>query len=278
MMDRRAFLARTGAGAAGLSAALAYSSALARGVRDLAPLPHTAEGYLFFTDVEAAAVEALCDRLIPSEGVGPGALDAGCHRFLDRALRSSYGLGEGQYLRGPFAQGTPEQGYQLPLEPHELYRLALADLDGWAGAAHDARFADLPDGTKDEAIGLMQGGELALATVPAQLFFGTLWFDVRAGYFADPVYGGNRNMGAWRMIGFPGAYTQLREYLSADERVSIEPVGLEQVLGVDLYAERTELGAAPPDANSTGASSADPSPASATPANATPTNATEGGN
>ena len=269
MMDRRAFLARTGAGAAGLSAALAYSSALARGVRDLAPLPHTAEGYLFFTDVEAVAVEALCDRLIPSEGIGPGALDAGCHRFLDRALRSSYGLGEGQYLRGPFQQGAPEQGYQLPLEPHELYRLALADLDGWAGAAHGTRFADLSDGTKDEAIGLMQGGELALATVPAGLFFGTLWFDVRAGYFADPVYGGNRDMEAWRMIGFPGAYTQLREYLLADERVSIEPVGLEQVLGVDLYEQRADASSETP---------ASAAPASTSRVNATPTNTTEGGN
>jgi len=26
------------------------------------------------------------------------------------------------------------------------------------------------------------------------------------GYFSDPVYGGNRNMVAWKMIGFPGAY------------------------------------------------------------------------
>ena len=262
MMDRRAFLARTGAGAAGLSAAFAYSLALARDVRDLAPLPHTAEGYLFFTDREAAAVEALCDRLIPGGGVGPGALEAGCHRFLDRALRSSYGLGEGQYLRGPFAQGTPEQGYQLPLEPHELYRLALADLDAWSDAAHGSRFAALPGGTQDEAIRLMQEGELALATVPAALFFGTLWFDVRAGYFADPIYGGNQNMEAWRMIGFPGAYTQLREYLSAEEPVAIEPVSLEQVLGVGLYAERAGSGSLPDDASAT----------------ATPANAVEGGN
>jgi gluconate 2-dehydrogenase gamma chain len=26
------------------------------------------------------------------------------------------------------------------------------------------------------------------------------------GFFSDPVYGGNRNMLSWRMIGFPGAY------------------------------------------------------------------------
>ena len=239
-MDRRRVLQGLGTGAAALSAAAAYGRALAAGAGDLAALPHTAEGYLFFTDREAALAEALCDRLIPAGGVGPGALEAGCHRFLDRALRGAYGLGEGHYEQGPFAQGTEQQGYQLPLEPHELYRVALADLDAWAETTHGARFAALPPETQDDAIRRMQSGEMTLPLAPAALFFGTLWFDVRAGYFADPVHGGNRDMAAWRMIGFPGAYTDLRPHLGADEPVAIEPVSLEQVLGVDLHATRAE--------------------------------------
>ena len=35
------------------------------------------------------------------------------------------------------------------------------------------------------------------------------------GFFSDPVYGGNRNMAAWRMIGFPGAYA---DYFEAVDR------------------------------------------------------------
>jgi gluconate 2-dehydrogenase gamma chain len=31
------------------------------------------------------------------------------------------------------------------------------------------------------------------------------------GFFSDPVYGGNRDMVAWRMIGFPGAYADYYE-------------------------------------------------------------------
>ena len=31
------------------------------------------------------------------------------------------------------------------------------------------------------------------------------------GFFSDPVYGGNRDMVAWRMIGFPGAYASYYE-------------------------------------------------------------------
>src|ERR1700730_3681085 len=34
-------------------------------------------GYLFFTPAEAAAVDAIVDRLIPTDELGPGAQDAG---------------------------------------------------------------------------------------------------------------------------------------------------------------------------------------------------------
>ncbi|KIT17066.1 gluconate 2-dehydrogenase subunit 3 family protein [Jannaschia aquimarina] len=221
------------AGAAALSATAAYSAALAQGVGDLAALPHTAGGYLFFTDAEATAVEAMVDRLIPAGGVGPGAIEAGVPTFLDRALRAGYGLGEGQYLEGPFQAGTPEQGYQLPLEPHQLYRVALADIADWAQAVHGAPFAELPPATQDDALRLMQSGDMALANLPAALFFGTFWFDVRTAYFSDPIHGGNRDMAAWRMVGFPGAYTDLRPYLSADTAIEIEPVSLAQVLNLE---------------------------------------------
>jgi len=38
------------------------------------------------------------------------------------------------------------------------------------------------------------------------VFFAHLWGSTLEGFFADPVYGGNRDMLSWRMIGFPGAY------------------------------------------------------------------------
>jgi gluconate 2-dehydrogenase gamma chain len=35
--------------------------------------------------------------------------------------------------------------------------------------------------------------------------FETLLQDTRYGFFADPIFGGNRDMAAWKMIGFPVA-------------------------------------------------------------------------
>jgi gluconate 2-dehydrogenase gamma chain len=47
------------------------------------------------------------------------------------------------------------------------------------------------------------------------------------GYFADPVYGGNRDMAGWRMVGFPGARYDYRPFLSRrGEELDLEPVSV----------------------------------------------------
>ena len=45
------------------------------------------------------------------------------------------------------------------------------------------------------------------------MFFQRLLGDTRQGFFADPVYGGNRDMAAWKMIGFPGARYDDRDWV-----------------------------------------------------------------
>ena len=52
-----------------------------------------------------------------------------------------------------------------------------------------------------------------LGDVPSAVFFETLLANTIEGYFADPVYGGNRDMAGWRMIGFPGAYAQFVQWV-----------------------------------------------------------------
>ena len=37
--------------------------------------------------------------------------------------------------------------------------------------------------------------------------------DTQTGFLADPVYGGNRNMVSWKLIGFPGARYDYREWI-----------------------------------------------------------------
>ena len=48
------------------------------------------------------------------------------------------------------------------------------------------------------------------------------------GFFADPVYGGNRDKAGWRLIGFPGVIAVNRENVQKlrDKKFPADPVGI----------------------------------------------------
>lgn len=186
----------------------AQASATAAG-QGGAPMPAadaTPSVSLFFNADERAAVDAIVARLIPADELGPGAKEAGVTTFLDRQLAGSFGNGANFYRHGPFLPGTPEQGYQLALTPAECYRLGLAALDRTCASRYGGkRFAQLDTATQDAVLGEAEAGKLELGAVPSAVFFQTLLDGAVEGYFSDPVYGGNRNMVGWKLVGFPGA-------------------------------------------------------------------------
>ena len=194
------------------------------------PLPiETKPGvWAFFTPEEGAAVEALVDRLIPPDPQFAGGKDAGCAVFIDRQLAAPYGSSQALYMRPPFAEGTPEQGPQSPLTPAMRYRQSLAALDKYCRQAYAGKsFAGLADAQKDEVITKLEKGPIHFDGVSATAFFELLLRNTREGFFADPVYGGNRNMVGWRMIGFPGARYDYRDWVERhNERYPLPPVAI----------------------------------------------------
>ena len=71
-----------------------------------------AHRYDYFTPAEAAFVEAASARMIPSDALGPGALEAGVPVFIDRQLAGDFGNATRMYMQGPWAKGEKTQGYQ----------------------------------------------------------------------------------------------------------------------------------------------------------------------
>ena len=66
-----------------------------------------------------------------------------------------------------------------------------------------------------------------MAGVNSKAFFQLLWQNTKEGFFADPVYGGNRNMVGWKMIGFPGARYDYRDWIDKhNQPYPLPPVGL----------------------------------------------------
>jgi gluconate 2-dehydrogenase gamma chain len=188
----------------------------------------TPQGWHFLTPQEAATVEAFVDRLIPPDSETPGGKELGCAVFIDRQLAGPYGRYESYYMEGPFQNGTEQQGPQSPVTPAQHYRTALAALDvacrnKFGGKA----FVELADDQKDEVIKGLEDDSLKLEGTDGKEFFKLILKDTQNGAFADPIYGGNRDMAAWKMIGFPGAHYDYRDWIDRhNQRVTLPTVGI----------------------------------------------------
>lgn len=126
------------------------------------------------TSSEFATLEAILDRLIPSDELGAGAVEAGVSFYLDQALA------------GPYASKLA--GYQVALP--------LFDQEAGPGG-----FAALAAQGQDAILTRAEEGDIT-ALPPA--FFTDLLQHAREGYFGDPVHGGNRNYVGWDLVHFPG--------------------------------------------------------------------------
>jgi gluconate 2-dehydrogenase gamma chain len=239
-LDRRNFLiGGVAAGVAGVTAAAIHDGELGappqtirgsvpwkEGTAD-APPGASGSGYVYFTTVEAAFIEAAVARLIPNDPVGPGGVEANVPFFLDRQLAGPFGRGDHYYLGGPWPKGTPEQGYQSRFSPAQLYRAAIVAIDQYVRANFGAAFSALAAADQDKLLKGLESGDVKLdGGVDSKSFFAMLLQNTKEGYFSDPIYGGNKDMGAWKMIGFPGAHYDYKEWVSRHgERVPYPAVG-----------------------------------------------------
>src|ERR1700688_4990660 len=240
-LDRRHFLIGTiAAGVAGVSAGPVHDGELGgppqtirgavpwqEGTAD-SPPGASGSGYAFFAPAEVAFIDAAVGRLIPNDPIGPGAVEAGVTFFLDRQLAGKFGRGDHYFLGGPWPKGAPEQGYQSRFSPAQLYRAAIAAIEKYASANFNgAVLSELAAEDQDKVLKGLESGEIKLEdSVDSKSFFAMLLQNTKEGYFSDPIYGGNKDMGAWKMIGFPGAHYDYKEWVSRHgERVPYPTVG-----------------------------------------------------
>lgn len=192
------------------------------------PPPPRKGGLQYLTPLEFATVAAIADRLIPADELSLGGKDAGCATFIDRQLAGDYGQAVALYRLGRFVKGTPEQGPQSPLTPAQRYREGLTALNAAMRQRFGQDFADLSGDKQDEILHAMEANRLDLgANVETKVLFELLLQNVREGFLADPIYGGNKEMTSWKMIGFPGARYDFRDLLSKKgQKLNIIPTSL----------------------------------------------------
>jgi gluconate 2-dehydrogenase gamma chain len=121
----------------------------------------------------------------------------------------------------------PLYGFQSKSTPQDTYKTGIEALDKATQSLYGTEFAALPERLQDEVIAgleatdptakpgdyppaaVSEGKRLKPFFVPpapsAFGFFSMLQEDTSEGAFADPIYGGNRSLGGWKLIGYPGA-------------------------------------------------------------------------
>jgi gluconate 2-dehydrogenase gamma chain len=165
-------------------------------------------GYFFFDAAEARFIEAACERLIPADASGPGALDAGVAQYVDSQLAGPWGAGEQSYRSGPWQPGTPAQGHPPSFKPAQMFRTALSGIHrdlARRGVPCEVKFGELPAGVQDAYLRLLEAGGADLDGVPSAIFFRLLLTMTVEGFFSNPCHGISRDRVTWRMHGFPGA-------------------------------------------------------------------------
>jgi gluconate 2-dehydrogenase gamma chain len=155
-----------------------------------------AEPYRHLSAPHAETLEAIVARLIPGDATGPGALEAGAARYIDRALGDALAASRDAYAAG------------------------LAAVDAYAQASAGKRFVELPPSAQDAVLHAMELNEATGFTPSAAAFLELVLGHTLEGTFCDPRYGGNRDFIGWEMIAYPG----IRLAVAADDqRMAAEP-------------------------------------------------------
>jgi gluconate 2-dehydrogenase gamma chain len=155
--------------------------------------------YTNLTVTEAATLEAIVARLIPSDANGPGALEAGAARYIDAALGSAL---------------APQRA---------AYAAGLAAVDAYARTIASTAFAALPPERQDAVLTDMEQNRATGFSSAAAALFDLVLGHTLEGTFGDPHYGGNQDYIGWELLGYPG----LRLAVTAEQQrmdAALDPV------------------------------------------------------
>jgi gluconate 2-dehydrogenase gamma chain len=168
--SRRQFLIESVAGLGGAWVAANYASIVdAQAYVQQAASSGQPITLAFFTEAQAAEVEAMAAQIIPSDGT-PGAREAHVINFIDRALV------------------TFEKNQQ------QAYVKGLQELDGQTKAL-------VPSATKFSALTSDQQIQV-LTAMEKTPFFNLVRTHTITGFFASPIHGGNYNKVGWKLVNY----------------------------------------------------------------------------
>jgi hypothetical protein len=172
-LTRKKFMQRSAVVAGGVIALGTMPGIGGGAIANAAPAGSETYAPAALSTTELTTLKAIINRLIPTDDIGPGAVDSNVHAYIDRELT----------------------GYFKALLP--FYQQSLAALDKAAGGS----FATLSTDKQDALLARGEAGKLGASWAG---FFQTVLEHTREGMFGDPMYGGNKNYAGWDLVQYPG--------------------------------------------------------------------------
>lgn len=210
------------------------------------------EARMFFSrkdDFET--LSAATERIFPEDENGPGAIELGVPYFIDKQLASYWGNNAKSYMHDPFRQNqqvrdyqhkdsrqdksgantstkapTPTPRYQTRLNRGEIFLHGLRRIEEVSHDQYGEKFIDLEDKDQDKILESFESGEVNMEAISSKTFFNFLLQTTIEGAYADPVYGGNKNMMGWKMKEYPGPRMAYINDIDSDEFISMEQKSL----------------------------------------------------
>lgn len=185
------------------------------------------EALMYFTKIEDFNIlKEATERIFPKDDQGPGAIELLAPFYIDHQLAGVWGQNSKEYMQGPFFPGEPTQGYQTHLKRHQIFDIGLEALENYSQDTFKEAFVKIEDDQRDVILTAFQNDEVKLPGVSSSFFFGLLRSATLEGIYADPLYGGNKDMGGWKLKEYPGDQMSYLDQVDAKEFIKIDPSSL----------------------------------------------------
>lgn len=264
-MSRRNFLKNSGLVAGGLIGGSLFGGLVTNQVQKDSGTKDDAEGVgapsyeartFFSRNEDFDVLSAATERIYPKDDNGPGAIDLGVPYFIDRQCSNEWGQNANDYMMGPFPQveeveeyaerkkivnrvdvgtkvsvpsSTPR--YQTKMPRATLFLEGVRAIEAESQKEFDERFIKIEPEQQDEILQKFEAGEVDVVGMKSSFFFTLLRQTTIEGVYADPVYGGNRNMDAWKMKEYPGPRMSWLDKIEEEEFLTLEPESLRNYQG-----------------------------------------------
>jgi gluconate 2-dehydrogenase gamma chain len=215
------------------------------------------EARVFFTrEDDFKTLAAATERIFPEDEHAPGAIALAIPYFIDKQLATFWGSNAHSYMKGPFLQNNfvreyekqdsdrskqgrisapmpsiPTPRYQTRLNRGDIFQIGIKKMREESETRHGMAFDKLEPEQQDEILTAFENNDIKLPGVSAETFFNLLLQTTIEGAYADPVYGGNKNMDGWRMKEYPGPRAAYINDIESEEFIQMEPKSLKDYQG-----------------------------------------------